>query len=468
MNEKISLPGLVTLLSAKTADSKKESEEFIKEFFAVVADALSKGESVKIKGIGVFKTVVVEARKSVNVSTGEDNLIPAHKKIVFNPSKEMAAEVNSPFDMFETVELMDDEDFETPEEGMLEENPVEAEPQKAEIPAESEIEKVEAVAAQAEAYAAKTETAAANAEVEAAKTETDEAEAEAEAVEAEAAKAEAEAAKAEAEVEKIEAAAVKVEAKKPVKAGEVEVEPEPEPAEKVVEVEPAPAAKPAPAAEYEPVAEHEPAAEVEAEPAEMIDEEAVALPPRRRGRFWIGFASGCALTALAVVILLFILHFPFDYNGGKQQDSATANVEKTEQQPTAQANAAGKQDASGNQANAPEIAASQEETEAPANSGSENADGEDVVPTAPSDKKVYDTISTTRYLTTMAKDHYGNYNLWPYIYKENSKILGHPDRIRPGTKVVIPPLSKYGVDPKNPEDIKKAKKLGVEIYSRYN
>lgn len=456
MNEKISLPGLVTLLSAKTADSKKESEEFIKEFFAVVADALSKGKSVKIKGIGVFKTVVVEARKSVNVSTGEDNLIPSHKKIVFNPSKEMAAEVNSPFDMFETVELMDDEDFETPEEGMLEENPVEAEPQKAEIPAESEIEKVEAVAAQAEAYAAKTETAAANAEVEAAKTETDEAE------------VEAEAAKAEAEVEIIEAATVKVGAKKPVKAGEVEVEPEPEPAEKVVEVEPAPAAKPEPAAEYEPVAEHEPAAEVEAEPAEMIDEEAVALPPRRRGRFWIGFASGCALTALAVVILLFILHFPFDYNGGKQQDSATANAEKTEQQPAAQANAAGQQDASGNPADVTEVAANQEGDEAIANSGSENADGEDVVPTAPSDKKVYDTISTTRYLTTMAKDHYGNYNLWPYIYKENSKILGHPDRIRPGTKVVIPPLSKYGVDPKNPEDIKKAKKLGVEIYSRYN
>lgn len=462
MNEKISLPGLVTLLSAKTADSKKESEEFIKEFFAVVADALSKGKSVKIKGIGVFKTVVVEARKSVNVSTGEDNLIPSHKKIVFNPSKEMAAEVNSPFDMFETVELMDDEDFETPEEGMLEENPVEAEPQKAEIPAESEIEKVEAVAAQAEVYAAKTETAAANAEVEAAKTETDEAEVEAEAAEAEAAKAEAEAAKAEAEVEKIEAATVKVGAKKPVKAGEVEVEPEPEPAEKVVEVEPAPAAKPEPAAEYEPVAE------VEAEPAEMIDEEAVALPPRRRGRFWIGFASGCALTALAVVILLFILHFPFDYNGGKQQDSVTANAEKTEQQPAAQANAAGQQDASGNPADVTEVAANQEGDEAIANSGSENADGEDVVPTAPSDKKVYDTISTTRYLTTMAKDHYGNYNLWPYIYKENSKILGHPDRIRPGTKVVIPPLSKYGVDPKNPEDIKKAKKLGVEIYSRYN
>ncbi len=38
----------------------------------------------------------------------------------------------------------------------------------------------------------------------------------------------------------------------------------------------------------------------------------------------------------------------------------------------------------------------------------------------------------------MAKEHYGNYNLWPYIYEENKAILGHPDRIRPGTKVIVP------------------------------
>ena len=95
-------------------------------------------------------------------------------------------------------------------------------------------------------------------------------------------------------------------------------------------------------------------------------------------------------------------------------------------------------------------------------------EAEPTVPTQPSDKKVYDTITKTRYLTTMAKDHYGNYHLWPYIYKENEKILGHPDRIRPGTKVVVPPLSKYGVNPDNKADIDKAKKLGNEIYARYD
>lgn len=90
------------------------------------------------------------------------------------------------------------------------------------------------------------------------------------------------------------------------------------------------------------------------------------------------------------------------------------------------------------------------------------------VPTQPSDVgPVYDTITKTRYLTTMAKEHYGNYHLWPYIYEENKAILGHPDRIRPGTKVRIPSLSKYGIDPRNPEDIKRAKQMGITIYSRY-
>jgi len=89
------------------------------------------------------------------------------------------------------------------------------------------------------------------------------------------------------------------------------------------------------------------------------------------------------------------------------------------------------------------------------------------VNTQPSDNPVYDTISRTRYLTTMAKQHYGNYHLWPYIYEENKAILGHPDRIRPGTRVVIPKLSKYGIDPNNKDDIENAKKKGSGIYARY-
>lgn len=95
------------------------------------------------------------------------------------------------------------------------------------------------------------------------------------------------------------------------------------------------------------------------------------------------------------------------------------------------------------------------------------ATGNEEVPTRPSDEPVYDTISTTRFLTTMAKEHYGNFNLWPIIYEENKDILGHPDRIKPGTKVVVPSLEKYGVDPHKPADIARIKQKGVEIYARY-
>lgn len=91
----------------------------------------------------------------------------------------------------------------------------------------------------------------------------------------------------------------------------------------------------------------------------------------------------------------------------------------------------------------------------------------DEVPTQPSDEPMYDTITKTRFLTTMAKEHYGNFNLWPIIYEENKSKLGHPDRIRPGTKVVVPSLKKYGVDPDNADDIKKVKQKGIEIYARF-
>lgn len=84
-----------------------------------------------------------------------------------------------------------------------------------------------------------------------------------------------------------------------------------------------------------------------------------------------------------------------------------------------------------------------------------------------SDLIAYDAIGNTRYLITMAREYYGNPEFWPYIYEENKDRFGHPDRITPGTMVLVPRLSKYGVDPKNPADVEKAKQLGRAIYARY-
>lgn len=85
----------------------------------------------------------------------------------------------------------------------------------------------------------------------------------------------------------------------------------------------------------------------------------------------------------------------------------------------------------------------------------------------PEPAPVYDMVTGSRYLTTIAQDHYGNSNFWPYIYMENENVLRHPDQVTPGTKLVVPQLSKYGVDPTNKADENKAKQKAIEIYARY-
>ena len=174
-------------------------------------------------------------------------------------------------------------------------------------------------------------------------------------------------------------------------------------------------------------------------------------------RFLYGFLSGFA-TAAVVAFAVFFCTYYFEWDkaagfGKAAPDDIIDTIAAPEPEPA--------------MAVATSIVESASTTAENATTTAETTDAQEAAPTQPSDQKQYDTITKTRYLTTMAKDHYGNFNLWPYIYKENEAFLGHPDRIRPGTQVVIPPLSKYGVDPSNPTDIAKAKRLGVEIYSRY-
>lgn len=66
---------------------------------------------------------------------------------------------------------------------------------------------------------------------------------------------------------------------------------------------------------------------------------------------------------------------------------------------------------------------------------------------------ITDTISAHRYLTTMSRKYYGDYRFWVYIYLENSDIISDPNRIKPGTVVVIPPAEKYGIDPTDHESV---------------
>ena len=107
MNEKISFPDLVGLLSSKMNITKKEAETFLKEFFTVSTEIITSGEELRINGLGLFKPIWVEARGSINIQTGEPVEIPGYYKLSFIPDKVLREAVNAPFSSF-SVEVLND------------------------------------------------------------------------------------------------------------------------------------------------------------------------------------------------------------------------------------------------------------------------------------------------------------------------------------------------------------------------
>lgn len=107
MDKRLNLSQIAELLAVKSGMSKASSEKFTKTFFDIISDNTVAGESVKIKGLGTFKTIQVENRESVNVNTGERFVIPGYRKVNFIPDITLKEEINKPFSAFETLILTD-------------------------------------------------------------------------------------------------------------------------------------------------------------------------------------------------------------------------------------------------------------------------------------------------------------------------------------------------------------------------
>lgn len=107
MNAKLNQKQLVDLLCSNAGLKKREAEAFIDAFFGVVEEQLLKGEQVKIKGLGVFKTIIVDERESVNVNTGERIKIESYTKISFTPDSDLKELINKPFAAFEPMVISD-------------------------------------------------------------------------------------------------------------------------------------------------------------------------------------------------------------------------------------------------------------------------------------------------------------------------------------------------------------------------
>lgn len=138
MNAKITFPELVDMVADATSSNRRVSELFLKELFATISQALIEGENVTVKGLGTFRLARVAARRIVSVSTGDLTEVPSHNKLVFDPDKKLADELNQPFAQFETIVL---DDSITDEMIMGPDNPVDDEPSQDEIPVqEPEVE----------------------------------------------------------------------------------------------------------------------------------------------------------------------------------------------------------------------------------------------------------------------------------------------------------------------------------------
>lgn len=451
MDNRITMTRLSAMLALATGQSGELCEAFLKDFFNLISDELENGENVRVKGLGVFKVVDIEARKSVDVSTGAENEIPAHKRVIFVASKELAARVNMPFEAFEAVEISD----ELPTDVFMEStaNSFETENSDSFIDISDNPDNYNSDNSESEVVNADNEISNntlswINQNIDIIPDEK----------------------KSGPDLEK----------------GEIPDSEKGKIKEDVPVISFSHVMEDKTAMRYRETADEEPEVtdntyNITSGSEDMPDEDNADMGDEddegeeKNYRFAWGFLTGF-VTAVVIIALAIGLCVKFDLlpkgvaalidRELRNDDLAEGDSEEQHNSPLKSEDSL----ASSLETSPADMAEGSDGTTNSAtvsgSVGNEN-DGEDAVPTRPSDEPVYDTVTTTRYLTTMAKEHYGNFNLWPIIYEENQAILGHPDRIKPGTKVVIPPLEKYKVNPNNPDDIKRMKQKGVSIYARY-
>lgn len=95
--DKINIQEIIDLIASQSGQTKKFSEQFLRELVDVISEYLQKDGIVKVKGLGTFKVIRVEERKSVDVATGNEIILPSHNKVQFVPEEGVKQQVNAPY-----------------------------------------------------------------------------------------------------------------------------------------------------------------------------------------------------------------------------------------------------------------------------------------------------------------------------------------------------------------------------------
>lgn len=374
MNEKITFQQLAEHLSSLTGGSQATTETFIRELFAVVSEALSRGENVKIKNIGTFSPSGL-----------------ADQPVLFAPDRELSEAINMPFACFEAVELNDDVT-----EDMLNEV-------SEEVKHDIEVEQLpEAITDEI-------------VELECDKQDVDH--------------------------------ETRQESTQEIATVETESE------EQEQEYAPTPEVNDTFAADSMDdsansdiiVGQEDSESNISEESLENDDSDGLCLledeneSHSKRSFLWLAIVASLALGVVAGYVLGNI--YPYQSSPVLEtiaDQSQDMPVEKIESIVI---------DTAAADTTMHEIEPQAEPVE------------EQIL--------VTDTIRTTRFLTTMARQYYGEMIFWVYIYEENKEKLGNPNRIRPGTVVVIPDAKKYGIDRNDSVCVANAKLKAIEIYAPY-
>ena len=103
--EKKSIQELLADIAASSGCDRREVDSFVRSFVNVLDKGIVDDGVVKIKGFGTLKLQWNEPRKSVNVRTGEEYVIPGHNKLVFVPENAVKDLINEKYAQMRTMDV---------------------------------------------------------------------------------------------------------------------------------------------------------------------------------------------------------------------------------------------------------------------------------------------------------------------------------------------------------------------------
>ncbi len=456
MNNKVTFHEVAAKIATQTGISEESASNFIKVLFDTISDSLLNGEPVTVKGLGRFAVVDKDGETTVE----------------FVADNEFAEAVNSPFAIFESVNLTEDISDEALSNVDLSENLDNVIEQEVELPSEDVTISSDFTV---------TETADLTADDEAEITEDAEIpevadlpkEEEGVGLEANTEETQPEATEEiESPVEPMDViitdSTITEESESSISEASESTISEASYAEKAEAEEPAKSEEPAEdlVADSDAIEESKPEtplmslkSAINLTPLEEDTEEYVARPAVQPTKsrlglgIFIGLLIGLAIGACGVYFAINYLFPDIKANDAQIEEINTASEEDEATLPLTEPLEDEINDS------IPEIA------ETPEASQLDQVSEEVKAVTTPTE--VLDTVRAGYYLQQMAKKHYGSKEFWGYIYEENTAKIKNPNNLHAGLVVVIPPAEKYGINSNSNESLKKAREVSGKVLAKF-